>query len=1104
MFGPQAPVGGSVFMNTVAQGGGGLFTGYNQQPGHPAGFIQPLGMLNMFTQPMIHRMMGGAGLVPGQFMGTQNIYDQYRMQQEMLQMQAAIGQGAQLDRPVMTDTLVGIGTMMGMPMGLDEQATAAAMAGHLAHITPYLAQMAPDFLDKLHGSKGSAAVLARGLMTGGRMGIDSVTGLRGLSGAADANGESTANVFMKTIRDAINDPNSEFRQHGMSMGQAGLMYEELTTRGLLGVRGIGTMNRTEQYEAIAAETGQTVDQVRQAHNAPGGEEAFRTKMRQFDANRVKTRMEGLAGAVDAMREIFGDLGNPNAPMSQIIDGLNALTQGGLASMPVATLENTVRMTKAIADNTGMGIDSIMALTASAANVGDQLGLHRSLAVIAGQRGAIAGRSVADMGWAGVFGAPSADEAAAMATKSITQGMASKAGNATMAIYRLEEMVGGNFKAGSRAARLKQALERGDSTFEGRSILDTVENPGRMREILKSSGLSDLEVSTYQDFLADPVGNQRYAAENPEVTDAIEIMQMQESQADVMDTATEMALQRTLDQGTNLSKRRQQQIVNNVMPQLSAGIWQNATSDDRKDQASWRKFVDAQARPLLRAQGFSDAEIDRLMPSLALGIEAEGNRQAAALGYDNLEGILSLHGGQAVRQRQRNTAQARQDAAIRGALAPLSSRGPMRELMDIAQEGDQDLAQAVGRILGGIPGGQARDKIVKSMEILRSSRKRLDEIDGDTSGRFRDADGNLTDAGRDARQRALEDIENAANAAHVVLDAQGDAYLSTTISGEQVESAEKRIQDLQKLAAKDPANMSIKERRHLETQAGYQSKETQSLTNKFLGDLNSLKQLGAGGLDLVESLEADQGELDRLVDKYGSMQAALEGPEAARARELMSNINATSSEINQRFSDQNITGVTDDEERRAKERIDEARTDPEERRQQVLETLADLAGIDVSAMSEAERATILDQIGSGKDLAEIEREAGREQRRRELEQKAGQQFADMTTMSDADLRAAGLSAEEIKEVRSLESGGRSLANLGVGGGSGIHIEETLETEFGRDEEHRAAAEAGEDAPLVKAITSSLKNIKIDAMTLTIHGDGGAEIAPENPDDTPAVA
>jgi hypothetical protein len=1094
MFGPQPAMGGSVFMNSVAQGGGNsLFSGYQMGGGNPAGNIPGLGMLNMITQPMIHGFMGNQGLVPGQFMGTQNLYDQYRIEQRQKEMQEAVGAGAQADRPAMTRFLIGSGQMMGMDMGLDQQATAASMAGHMAQFTPIMAQMMPDLLDKLHGRKGSAAVLARGLMEGGRYAVDPVTGMRGLGGSADADGaQSSVKEMVDAFKDALDDPDSEFSQHGISMGQAGLMYEEMTKRGMLGVRSIGTMSREDQYEALAEDEGISVADVKASKDAgPGGEEAFRTKLRQFDAKRVKSRMEGLAGAVDAMREIFGDLGNPNAPMSQIIEGLNQLTQGGIASMPAAELERMVRMTKAISDNTGMGIDSIMALTSAAASIGDQLGLHRSLAVVAGQRGAIGGRAVADMGWAGVFGTVSSDEAAAMITKSTEQGMASQAGMSTAAIFRMEDQIaGGSFKAGSRAEKLMKAIKRGDAEFEGQSMLDLMTNPNKMREIFKSSGLSDLEADMYQDFITDPAGNQKYIAENPEIVDAIETMQMQEMGGRVAGRATGIALNRALRGGTSLNAEQRAKVSAAVTGPLAQEIWEEATADDRRDTESWQKFVDQKARPRLKAMGLSDAQIDNMLPSLAAGIEAEGNRAAQDQGYDNFDVALQTMGGQTLKQRQRVTATARQDAAIRGALAPLTSRGPLRELMDIVQGGDTSIKDAVGRILGGIPAGDVQDAMVGAMEAIRKNREKMELIDEDRSGKWRDSSGKLTDFGKGERAKAVASIGKAADAANKILDKQGDAYLATTVDAKETAATATRMQKLQDAIGGDATSPDYAKKVDRAQKAAF--KEAGSLTNKFLGNLNSMKQLGKGGVDLVEGLEADKGELERLIKEHGSLAEARKA-EPGKVDALLTSMNTRAAEIDRRYQEAGATGeigkgtggkMTKEEEERVKARQEQAREAPEKRREKVLETLAELAGIDVEDLKGDE--DLVARLGSGADLAEIEREATREKRRRELE----------TKVAGGD----ALTEAEQKELDQLKAaGGTRFEDLGDEGTAG-EVDRTLIDEFDRDDAYVDEEAAGEDAPLIKAIKRIADNFTINAMKLTILGDGGGEVAPDNSADS----
>jgi hypothetical protein len=1040
-FGPQPPLGGSVFLNTVAQGGGSLFPGYNQQPGHPAGQIPGLGMFNQYIQPMIHGMLGNMGMVPGQFMGTQNLYDQYAQQRRIQNLQTTLGRGAQIDRPAMTDFISGVGRSMGMDMGLNERGTVAAMSGHLASMLPWAAQMDPDLLDRVFGSKGSATVLGRGIQQGGRFAIDPGSGMRELA-------PETATAFLNAIKGAVDTPGSEFRQHGMSMGQAGLAYEQLTRRGLLGVRSIGTRTREEQENLLDMDT------------ADGGAEAFRGKLREFDAEAVKDKLGGLAGTVSAMREIFGDLGNPNAPMSQIIDGLNALTQGGLASMPHSQLERMVRMTKAVADNTGMGIDALQALTSGAANMGDQLGLHRGLAVVAGQRGAIGGRAVADMGWAGVFGAVDSSEAAGMTTKAITQGMASQAGNSAAALFRMEEQIaGGNFQPGTRAARLAAAVRSGATTFEGKPIVDTISNAGAMRKIMQDSGMNETESNMYMDFMADPAGNQAYMAANPEVVDSIATMQSQEVGGRVMGMATGLALSRVLNTGplkglSDAKKRR----VSGISNQLASEIWESASADDRRTPEAWEDFVESKARPLLKAQGLTDAQIDQMMPSLAAGMEAEGNRQAAAQGYDNLTTALQVQGGQTLEQRRRVRAEARQDAAIRGALDPLSSRGPLSKFMDAMQEVGADgtlptIGGLMADMLGGIDSEELRRPLEEAFIEIRKARTTLGNPDATDS----------------EKAKALKDLQKYSRIAGETLDNAGDAYLSTTMTAGTTKGAKDKYAALARTTTATPEATQ-----KIERQYNSAAKATRSLTNQLLGDENAMKQLGKGGMDLVEGLEADQAELDRLIVEHGSLEAAREA-EGGRVGELINNIQTGTAEVHRLFEDQDITGMTEDEKIRRKEREKQAGMDPQERKEAVADMLAKLADTGRGAVD-------MEKLGTGADLRTIERAAQRELRIREL-----------TTRTS-------LTTAEQKELDQLESqGGREFENVTSGG---EQIDAALTEGFERDEDWIEQQKLGDQAPLITALSGLLENIKIEFGTLTMNADGSGEVAPDgDPAGTP---
>ena len=1123
-MGPSAPMGGSMFMNSVAQGGNSsLFTGYNAMPGNPAGSFPGMGMLNMATQPMIHGFIQGQGMIPGQFMGTQNFYDQYRQEQRNQQTQQAVAQGAALDAGaggVQQQTLINMGLVPGE--GLAQQGNAAGMARFASQFTPMLAQFAPDFFDKLHGRKGSAQVLAQGLMRGGRYAIDPVTGQRELqagkmvkdpvTGKMTMEGGSSVQVMMEALQDTVNDPASEMSQHGISMGQAGLMYETLSQRGMLGVRGAGTMTRSQQYEHLAEEEGKTPEEVRaEAQDGESGQEAFQTKLRQFDAKRVKGRIEGLSGAVDAMREIFGDMGNPNAPMSEIIEGLNQLTQGGVANMPAANLERMVRMTKAIADNSGMGIDSIMALTASAAQMGDQLGQHRSLAVVAGQRGALGGRAVADMGWAGVWGAASSDEAAAMITRTTVQGIASQSGQAVTSLFRMEqEIAGGSFAEGTRAAKLMAAIKRGDDTFEGQSLLELTSNPAAMNEILADSGLSEHEVAQYQTFMSDSAGNDQYAAENSSAVNAIEIMQMQEVGANVMGNAVQESLGQVLAQDElGLTQQQQAEIQANIGGTLTQELWEETTADDMKDEKTWLAHVSKHARPKMieqfMQQGMSreaaEQAADAAMPAFAASVKSSGNLYAQDQGYDNMAQSIQVMGGQTLKQRNRNRIEAERDAAISGAMAPLTSRGPLRELMDVMQEGDVEWDDALAQVLGGIDGAEAQEAFKTSMNIMRDSRQQLDKITNDRSGTYRDADGTYTELGLSQQEHHLGVLEEQSEAVNTIAEGQGDSWLTTKVERKESQASAKTAAALS--GATDAASgASAKDR-----DAAYKDavSESSAMTNKFLGDENSMAQLGEGGLALVESLEADDLELQRLVDKHGSYAEAL-AAEPDAVRELVERRAETSSEIDQRMAAANageIEHEMTEEEKKDLEERQEAQSESFAARQDaVLKTLEDLEGGE--GWTDAERERHRESL-TGESLIHIERQAERQKQR---EQAADEKGYDSWEVMQADMdsdrkkyEALGMSEEAIDAAmddkygegsEELEGGGDMFQE---GGDTGDALDAA-----GYGEDYVADQADADQDPVVKGLLEGMENMSFEIMTLNINGDGPHDLSPENADST----
>lgn len=132
-----------------------------------------------------------------------------------------------------------------------------------------------------------------------------------------------------------------------------------------------------------------------------------------DASRSADTVKKYAGAVDAVREIFGDNGNPNAPMPALLAALNHLTQGSMGAMKPQQVQATLRQMQQVARETGIGFQQMAALSATMGAQGQMLGVSNSVTMqnVVGSMASI--KAMQDSGsFAGVttFGAMTRDEA----------------------------------------------------------------------------------------------------------------------------------------------------------------------------------------------------------------------------------------------------------------------------------------------------------------------------------------------------------------------------------------------------------------------------------------------------------------------------------------------------------------------------------------------------------------------------------------------------------------------------------------------------------------------------------------------------------------------
>jgi hypothetical protein len=168
-------------------GGPGQFPGYANAP-FPAfniaqafGVQGPMGqMLNMALEGILPKLFGG-NMQFAQFYPQVNMYDQLKRNSQFRMQQEAMNFGAGLDTNTYRQVLQGIANMTGTPFGARERAAADTMSKDMATLMPFLANMAPDLVDRMHGTRGSATIMAMRMADASRFMTDPATGNIGLS-----------------------------------------------------------------------------------------------------------------------------------------------------------------------------------------------------------------------------------------------------------------------------------------------------------------------------------------------------------------------------------------------------------------------------------------------------------------------------------------------------------------------------------------------------------------------------------------------------------------------------------------------------------------------------------------------------------------------------------------------------------------------------------------------------------------------------------------------------------------------------------------------------------------------------------------------------------
>ena len=922
----------------------------------------PLGLMAQIGLPMmLGGLMGQHGMTPGQFFPQQNMYDQFMANQYFLAQQQAMGQGAKRDRGAIEDLLGGATRLMtGKALSPQQMQQNYKMAGTVSGMMPILSQiLGPDIIEQLHGPRGSATVMAQQIHQAMQWGLDPVTGRVG--GSADSAGMMSQEIYERLYGRGANVAD----MRGVTAGQAGILFGELQARGLAGTptggmsmeerrQGLpqqldsGTIARIaerlpeiakirETREPTAAELDKAKDTVRASHaTLAGGKDLTAADMdklmtsqggqdiiRSGDAKRYSDRLKNLSGAVSAMRDIFGDSGRPNAPMREIINGLEALTQGGLASMSPARVEEMVRRTHSIAKQTGIGVQGMMALTAQGGNLADQLGLDRGLAVQATQGAALYGAAAGDAQRLDIahFGSLRKEEMTLLDQQLRLTAANSPVNNQLAALLRMQDEGtlahdDPNKAPENEAQALARAVRDGKTEYDwgGRKGISVAMSRDKFTQIMGDAGINS--AMTFR-TLRDTYGNQEYT-QRYRLQDITRKLQGRESLTMIGTSFGATAQNEFSDRGIDKVLESEGVVrdagdFRTFMEDVGRGVSQDYFNLDEKTARTKPERTTAMAAAYgnrIKQQIASRMGKDVNDPDVAVAYQTVYNRlggdsglrrlattgyadananvrnNPATSAYRSLEGMRQMHSKATFEAMVKRERQADVDTDMRSAMSGLGTAGPISRLVEAISSArpDTQVTEIAAKALGGVDlaaiASRDQNGAVAGMLGLLQDNQKLDsskEADYHQLRRNARIMRGLAEGGELAqveldRLKAdpKHDTKLAAQLEHAVknggireqLEAMG--YMASASVGEtEINTTAKMGERASTLLGKLSADSTVDDIKAAQAEAGGFVTDAGERSRAILMDDKSLEQLGAGGLDLVRSVEAGETGLKTL-------------------------------------------------------------------------------------------------------------------------------------------------------------------------------------------------------------------------------------------------
>ncbi len=216
-----------------------------------------------------------------------------------------------------------------------------------------------------------------------------------------------------------------------------------------------------------------------------------------DSSRAAGTLEKYSGALGAIRDLFGDNGNPNAPVPALLKMLDALTNGTAGQFEPGRVEAELRKMQSLAKETGVGMNQLAQLSTNVTMQGRMFGLNDASAV-QGTNATLAAIKVMQESGAfstGRFGAMNKEQAMESVSRSVQAGAASNNAKAAATLARLydadpQKYAGTELEAAVEAYRdpNSEGVYTDPTTGEQKNLVEMIGRygPGAARDIFVKS------------------------------------------------------------------------------------------------------------------------------------------------------------------------------------------------------------------------------------------------------------------------------------------------------------------------------------------------------------------------------------------------------------------------------------------------------------------------------------------------------------------------------------------------------------------------------------------------------------------------------------------